>query len=83
MPKEYKGYINPEWEEKHEKSIIACMSLNTRPLLCPRCGFNNGKICEDLRMGHLIIACRKCKMEIKVDTASFKRDADFKRKTQR
>ena len=82
MGRVFEGYRSPEWEQKHIKSIQECINMNTRPLLCPRCGFNNGKICEDLRIGHLIIVCRKCKMEISVDMASFKRDAKFKIKTK-
>ena len=78
--RDFSGYVNPEWERKHEQSKRDVEGLSERPLLCPHCGYVNGSIFDDLHFGHMSVDCRKCKNRIKVDMATFKKDADFKKK---
>lgn len=82
MSKRYtdSDYISPEWERKHLQSIKDAEGLEERPLICPHCGYLNAGPLSDLRFGHMIVSCRKCKLRIVVDFACFKRDAAMKKK---
>lgn len=72
-------FISPEMKQKYLKSIEGIEGLVERPTICPHCGYLNAGPMSDLRSGHMLIPCRKCKIRFVVDFAIFRKQAELKK----
>ena len=68
----YSSATSPEVRKKLERSYVEVDGLTLRDVKCPHCMFVISRVYSDIQ-GHYLAKCRKCKSEMVLNLAYFRR----------
>lgn len=66
------SFTAPAVQEKLNRSRMEAKALALREIRCPCCGFLVAKVYSDMT-GHYLARCRKCKRELPINLAYFRK----------
>lgn len=64
--------LPPLLQEKLKKSLVGSENITMRRIDCPYCGFLVDIVGSDVRLGHKMIHCRKCKRDYLISYEHFR-----------